>query len=82
MFLAPDVYGSNRGVVTFIDRFGAVLVAAPKYASLVANAIMLSNVPDQTEVLASMDADRHRVTPEYAAALSPYTRKHIRRFGK
>lgn len=53
-----------------------------KYASLVANAIMLSNVTDLTEALASMSADGHQVTPQLAAALSPYTRKHIRRFGK
>lgn len=53
-----------------------------KYASLVANAIMLSNVADLTEVLSSMAADGVRVTPELAASLSPYTRKQIRRFGK
>jgi TnpA family transposase len=53
-----------------------------KYASLVANAIMLSNVADLSEVLSSMAADGHRVTPELAAALSPYIRKQIRRFGK
>jgi TnpA family transposase len=53
-----------------------------KYASLVANAIMLSNVADLTEALASMATDGHQVTPELATALSPYTRKHIRRFGK
>ncbi|WP_298966723.1 transposase [uncultured Roseibium sp.] len=53
-----------------------------KYASLVANAIMLSNVADLTEALASMATDGHQVTPELAATLSPYTRKHIRRFGK
>ena len=52
-----------------------------KYASLVANAIMLSNVADLIEALSSMAADSHRVTPELAAALSPYTRKQIRRFG-
>ena len=53
-----------------------------KYASLVANAIMLSNVADLTETLESMDRDNLPVTPELAAALSPYTRRHIRRFGK
>ncbi len=53
-----------------------------KYASLVANAIMLSNVADLTETLASMADDGLNVTPKLAAALSPYTRRHIRRFGK
>ncbi|MBY5827382.1 Tn3 family transposase [Rhizobium leguminosarum] len=53
-----------------------------KYASLVANAIMLSNVTDLTEVMRGMAADGHPVTPELAASLSPYSREHIRRFGK
>lgn len=53
-----------------------------KYASLVANAIMLSNVVNLTETFSSMATDGHLVTPELAASISPYTRKHIRRFGK
>jgi TnpA family transposase len=53
-----------------------------KYATLVANAIMLSNVADITHVLTSMARDNHPVTPELAACLSPYTREHIRRFGQ
>jgi TnpA family transposase len=53
-----------------------------KYATLIANTIMLSNVADLTEVLSSMAADGHPVTPELTACLSPYTRKHIRRFGR
>ncbi len=53
-----------------------------KYASLVANAVMLSNVADLTEVLASMAKDGHPVTPALVACTSPYTREHIRRFGR
>jgi hypothetical protein len=53
-----------------------------KYASLVANAIMLSNVADMTEVLLSMAKDGHPATPSLVARLSPYTREHIRRFGQ
>jgi TnpA family transposase len=53
-----------------------------KYASLVANTIMLSNVADMSGVLASMAEDKHPVTPELVAHLSPYTREHIRRFGQ
>lgn len=53
-----------------------------KYASLVANAIMLSNVTDLTTVLIEMAADGHPVTPEFVALLSPYTRRHILRFGR
>jgi TnpA family transposase len=53
-----------------------------KYASLVANAVMLSNVADLTEVLAAMAKDGHPVTPALVACTSPYTREHIRRFGR
>ena len=53
-----------------------------KYASLVANTIMLSNVADLTEVLVSMAEDNHPVTPGLVACLSPYAREHIRRFGQ
>ena len=53
-----------------------------KYATLVANTIMLSNVADLTEVLPSMATDGHPVTAELAASLSPYMRKNLRRFGK
>ena len=53
-----------------------------KYASLVGNAIMLSNVADMTGVLSSMAAEGHPVTPGLVACLSPYIREHIRRFGR
>lgn len=53
-----------------------------KYASLVANAVMLSNVADLTRVLSDMAADGHPVTPALAASLSPYMRRHILRFGR
>jgi TnpA family transposase len=51
-----------------------------KYASLVGNAIMLSNVAGMTGVLSSMAADGRPVTPGLVACLSPYIREHIRRF--
>jgi len=53
-----------------------------KYISLVANAVMPSNVSDLTGVLRSMADEKHIVTPELVACLSPYTREHIRRFGQ
>src|SRR4051794_17791225 len=53
-----------------------------KYASLVANAVMLSNVADMTTALSAMDGDGHPVTPALVGCLSPYTREHIRRFGQ
>ena len=53
-----------------------------KYASLIANAVMLSNVDDLTRVLSDMAADGHPVTPALVASLSPYMRRHILRFGR
>ena len=53
-----------------------------KYASLVANTIMLSNVADLSQVLSDMARDGHAVTPELVASTSPYTRGHVLRFGK
>lgn len=53
-----------------------------KYASLVANAVMLCNVADLTTVLSDMDRDGLPVTSALAACLSPYTRQHILRFGR
>ena len=47
-----------------------------------ANAIMLSNVADLSEVLSSMATDGHPVSAELAASTSPYMRKNLRRFGK
>ena len=53
-----------------------------KYASLVANTVMLSNVADLTKVLSEMAKDGHPVTSELVASTSPYGRRHILRFGQ
>ncbi len=53
-----------------------------KYASLVANAVMLSNVADLTQVLSDMARDGHQVTPALVAGMSAYLRKHVLHFGK
>ena len=53
-----------------------------KYASLVANTVMLSNVADLTDVLSAMAADGIPVTAELAARISPHIREQIRRFGR
>ena len=53
-----------------------------KYASLVANGVMLSTVSDLSVVLAGMTRDGHPVTPGLATCMSPYIRGHIRRFGR
>ena len=53
-----------------------------KYASLVANTVMLSNVADLAPAIADMARDGHPVTPELVAATSPYIREQIRRIGR
>lgn len=53
-----------------------------KYLDVVANAIMLQNVVDLTDVLNAMAEDGFAITPELVASLSPYMREHILRFGR
>jgi hypothetical protein len=53
-----------------------------QYMDLVANAIMLHNVVDLTEVLSTMVAEGLTVTKAMVARLRPYMRDHIRRFGQ
>lgn len=53
-----------------------------KYTNLIANAIMLHNVADLTDVLTDMAAEEMTVTPELIASLSPTIREQIRRFGR
>jgi TnpA family transposase len=53
-----------------------------KYMELVANAVMLQNVVDLTDVLAGMAAEGLPVTRELAARTAPTIRDHLRRFGK
>ena len=53
-----------------------------KYMNLVANAVMLQNVVDLTNVLNGAAAEGYPVTKDLVRRLSPYMRKHIRRFGQ
>ncbi|MCP4096109.1 MAG: Tn3 family transposase [Planctomycetaceae bacterium] len=53
-----------------------------KYKDLIANAIMLQNVVDMTDVLHKMAQEGHAVTTEVVATFSPYLREHIKRFGE
>lgn len=52
-----------------------------KYMELVANAVMLHNVVDLTNVLADMADAGLPVTRELIARISPFRREHIQRFG-
>lgn len=53
-----------------------------KYMDVIANAIMLQNVVDLTNVLNKMDEEGFVITPELVKCLSPYMRENILRFGK
>ncbi len=53
-----------------------------KYMDLIANAVMLHNVADLTDVLSGMANEGLPVTRELVSRLSPYMREHIRRFGQ
>jgi hypothetical protein len=53
-----------------------------KYKDLIANAIMLQNVADMTDVLNEMVQEGYVVTAEVAATFSPYLTEHIKRFGE
>jgi len=53
-----------------------------KYKDLIANAIMLQNVADMTDVLHTMAQEGYPVTTDVVATFSPYLREHIKRFGE
>jgi hypothetical protein len=53
-----------------------------KYMDLVANAIMLHNVADLTDVLSAMVDEGLPVTRELVSHTSLYMRNHLRRFGR
>ncbi len=53
-----------------------------KYMDVIANAIMLQNVVDLTDVLHEMRSEGFEITAEQLRSLSPYMRENILRFGK
>jgi TnpA family transposase len=53
-----------------------------KYKDLIANAIMLHNVVDMTDVLHEMAWEGFAVTADDVATFSPYMTEHIKRFGE
>jgi TnpA family transposase len=53
-----------------------------KYRDLVANAVMLHNVADMTNVLYELRQEGGCITPEVVRRLSPYLTEHIKRFGQ
>ena len=52
-----------------------------KYMDLVANAVILQNVTDMTDVLHQLAQEGFEITQAMVARLSPYLTEHIKRFG-
>lgn len=52
-----------------------------QYTDLVANAVMLHNVVDMTDVLHQLALEGVTITKAMLAGLSPYATRHIKRFG-
>lgn len=53
-----------------------------KYNHLVANCLIFYNVFEVSRILYQLVQEGHKVEPEAVAALSPYQRHHINRFGR
>jgi len=54
---------------------------AVKYNDILANAIILQNVSDMTEIIANLIDEGHKVTKEDMSYLCPYWTSHLKRFG-
>ena len=52
-----------------------------KYTTLIANAIMLHNIEDLTNVILELKGEGYPVDNKLLSYLSPYMNEHIRRFG-
>ncbi len=74
IFFGGDSLIKSRDPVEYEKRI--------KYKDLIANAIMLHNVVDMTNVLHEMSQEGFAVTPEVVATFSPYMTEHIKRFGE
>jgi len=52
-----------------------------KYSHLVANLLILHNVEAMTRILSQLTHEGYKLSETTLAALSPYRRKHVNRFG-
>lgn len=71
-------FGSNILVASNDD---IEMEKAIKYNDILANAIILQNVADMTEIIAQLIAEGRVVKKEDMAYLSPYWTEHLKRFG-
>lgn len=54
---------------------------AVKYNDILANAVILQNVSDMTDIIANLIDDGHKVTKGDMSYLCPYWTSHLKRFG-
>ncbi len=58
-----------------------VMEKAVKYNDILANAIMLQNVSDMTDIIGDLIDEGHKITKEDMSYLCPYWTEHLKRFG-
>jgi len=59
----------------------AEMEKAVKYNAILTNSLILQNVADMTEIIAQLLDEGHAIKKEDMSFLSPYGRKHLKRFG-
>lgn len=69
----------NQGVIAANSRDEQRKII--KYGHLVANILIFMNVHDQSKIMNKLIQEGHVITPEMAAALAPYRKSNINRFG-
>lgn len=54
---------------------------AVKYNDILANAVVLQNVSDMTDIIAELKDEGYQITKEDMSYLFPYWTEHLKRFG-
>ena len=55
---------------------------AVKYNDILANAVILQNVSDMTNIIAECITEGHKISKEDMSFLCPYWTSHLKRFGE
>ena len=69
----------NQGIIAANSRDEQRKII--KYGHLVANILIFMNVHDQSKIMNKLIQEGYVITPELAAALAPYRKSNINRFG-
>lgn len=76
---AKYLFFGGEGVIGENDPFEQE--KAIKYNDLVANAVVFSNVVEQTRIIKKLKRDGWKISPKDVEVLSPYLTAHVKRFG-